>query len=436
LGERGLLPVPEFLARRGFRSAPSVFQLRYSDGLAVGLAWAGVGLSALALAGLSERFGTPVSMAVWFCLWALYLSFVNVGQTWYAFGWETLLLEAGFLAVFLGAAGTEPPEVVVWLYRWLLFRVMFGAGLIKMRGDPCWRELTCLYYHYETQPLPNPLSWLLHRSPALVHKAGVLFTHLVQLVVPFGYFLPAPGSWVAGGLTVLFQGSLILSGNLSWLNHLTLVLAIACFDDRALSWLPVDVPAVGPRALPHEVLVWGLLALVVVLSWRPVRNLFRRRQLMNASFEPYHLVNTYGAFGSITRKRFEIVIEGCRDPNPGPGSEWREYEFKAKPGHLDRRPPIVAPYHLRLDWLMWFAAMGSYHGHPWFVPLLVKLLEGDRAVLRLLARDGNPFPDGPPAVVRARLYLYRFTTPDERRETGRWWEREKVGEYVPAIGLR
>jgi hypothetical protein len=155
---------------------------------------------------------------------------------------------------------------------------------------------------------------------------------------------------------------------------------------------------------------------------------------MNASFEPYHLVNTYGAFGSITRKRFEIVIEGCRDPDPGPGSEWREYEFKAKPGRLDRRPPIVAPYHLRLDWLMWFAAMGSYHAHPWFVPLLVKLLEGDRAVLRLLGE--NPFPDGPPAVIRARLYLYRFTTPAERRETSDWWKRERVGEYVPTIGLR
>lgn len=435
MGSRGLLPVPEHLERRGFRSAPSVFQLRYSDSFAVGLAWAGVLLSVVALFGLSERFGTPLSMAVWFSLWALYLSFVNVGQTWYAFGWETLLLEAGFLAVFLGGAGTEPPEAVVWLYRWLLFRVMFGAGLIKMRGDPCWRDLTCLFYHYETQPLPNPLSWLLHRSPALIHKAGVLFTHFAQLVVPFGYFVPGPVSWVAGGLTVLFQGSLILSGNLSWLNHLTLVLAIACFDDRALSWLPVRVPEVGPRALPHEVLVWGLLVLVVVLSVRPVRNLFRRRQLMNASFEPYHLVNTYGAFGSITRKRFEIVIEGCLDADPGPESEWREYEFKAKPGRLDRRPPIVAPYHLRLDWLMWFAAMGSYHGHPWFVPLLVKLLEGDRAVIGLLARGGNPFPDGPPAAVRARLYLYRFTTRAERRETGRWWEREWVGEYVPAIGL-
>jgi hypothetical protein len=232
------------------------------------------------------------------------------------------------------------------------------------------------------------------------------------------------------------QGSLILSGNLAWLNHLTLVLAIACFDDRALAWLPLDVPSVGPRAVPHEVLVWVLLALVAALSVRPVRNLFSRRQLMNASFEPYHLVNTYGAFGSITRKRYEIVIEGTMDEDPGQGSEWREYEFKAKPGRLDRRLPIVAPYHLRIDWLMWFAAMGSHRQHPWFVPLLVRLLEGDRAVLGLLARGGNPFPDEPARVVRARLYLYRFTTPAERRATGNLWKRELLGEYVPAIGLK
>ncbi|MGH7551148.1 MAG: lipase maturation factor family protein, partial [Gemmatimonadota bacterium] len=153
LGERGLLPVPEWMRRHGWRVAPSLFQLRYSDRLALACAWAGVGLSVFALTGFSEQFGTPVSMAVWFLLWALYLSFVNMGQTWYAFGWETLLLEAGFLAIFLGGAGTETPEVVIWLYRWVLFRVMFGAGLIKLRGDPCWRDLTCLFYHYETQPL-------------------------------------------------------------------------------------------------------------------------------------------------------------------------------------------------------------------------------------------------------------------------------------------
>src|SRR6185436_5118735 len=177
LGTRGLTPVPFFLQRVGFWQTPSVFFLHYSDRFAAGLAWAGVGLSVLALSGLSERFGTPASMAVWSLLWVLYLSFVNVGQTWYSFGWETLLLETGFLAIFFGARDVAPPVVVIWLLRWELFRVMLGAGLIKLRGDPCWRDLTCLIYHYQTQPMPNPLSWYFHRLPVWMHKAGVLFNH-------------------------------------------------------------------------------------------------------------------------------------------------------------------------------------------------------------------------------------------------------------------
>jgi len=437
LGERGLLPVSDFLARRRLRDSPSLFHIAHSDGLAVGLAWAGVALSLLALSGAAAALGTPASAVTWLLLWVLYLSFVNVGQIWYAFGWETLLLEAGFLAIFLGGAGTDAPAIVIWLFRWVLFRVMFGAGLIKMRGDPCWRELTCLYWHYETQPLPNALSWRMHRSPRWVHRSGVAFTHFVQLVVPFGFFLPAPGCWIAGGLTLLFQATLIVSGNLSWLNWLTMVMAFSCFDDRAWSVLPgLSAPAeMAPLAPAHRIAVWALLGLVALLSIRPIRNLLSGRQLMNASFEPFHLVNTYGAFGSVTRRRYEVVIEGTSDPDPGPGSEWLSYEFKAKPGDPARRPPLLAPYHLRLDWLMWFAAMGSWRQHGWFPRLLTKLLEGERTVLRLLAHGGDPFPDGPPRAVRARLYLYRFTTPAERRETGCWWHRDLLGDYMPTATL-
>lgn len=436
LGEGGLLPVRDLLLRRRFRDSPSVFHLSYSDDLAVGLAWTGVALSLLAVSGLPAMLGTPASMATWFLLWALYLSFVNVGQVWYAFGWETLLLEAGFLAIFLGGFGTRAPAIVIWLFRWVLFRVMFGAGLIKMRGDPCWRDLTCLYFHFETQPLPNPLSWWLHRSPKQVHRAGVGFTHFVQLVVPFGYFLPAPGCWVAGGLTILFQGTLILSGNLSWLNWLTLVLALSCFGDGAWTYvLGLEPPSAGPPSPPFAAATWALLALVAALSVRPIRNLFSRGQLMNASFEPFHLINTYGAFGSVTRRRYEIVLEGTAEPDPGPGSDWKAYEFKAKPGKPTRRPPLVAPYHLRLDWLMWFAAMGSWRQYPWFARLVGKLLEGEPAVLRLLARNGNPFPASPPHAVRARLYLYRFSDRESLRRTGRWWSRELVGDYMPPATL-
>ncbi len=437
LGSHGLLPVPHFLERARFRDSPSLFFLHYSDGTAVALAWLGVALAAFALTGLSERFGTPVSMAVWGALWVLYLSFVNVGQVWYGFGWEMMLLESGFLAVFLGARDVAPPVVVIWMFRWELFRVMLGAGLIKLRGDPCWRELTCLRWHYETQPIPNPLSWYLAKLPMWVHEVGGGFTLFVELLVPFGYFAArrlAPVAWIAGALTVVFQGMLILSGNLSWLNWLTIVLAFACFDDRLLHHLlPVRAPPLAPPALPYQVALWALVAVVVFLSIRPTLNLFMSRQVMNASFEPLHLVNTYGAFGSVTRERDEIILEGTADSVPTAASAWKPYAFKAKPGDPSRAPAVITPYHLRLDWLMWFAAMSSPAHHPWVLSLVGHLLEGDRAVIGLLA--GDPFPDHPPRWIRARLYRYRFSTRAERRATGRWWERTLLGEYLPPLSL-
>jgi hypothetical protein len=433
LGERGLLPVPRFVAAVPFRSAPSLFQVRYSDRLARIVAWSGVALSALVIGGLPDVWPLPLTMLVWAALWAMYLSFVNVGQTFYGFGWETLLLEAGFLAIFLGNAATPTPLPLVILFRWLLFRLEFGAGLIKIRGDRCWRDLTCLYYHHETQPMPNPLSWYFHHLPKLMHRAEALGNHVAQLVVPFFLFAPQPLAALAGLVVIVTQGWLMLSGNFSWLNAVTIVLAVAAFDDAALRRaLPIAVPETA--AVPwQDVLVVGLTILVVALSYRPALNLLSRRQLMNTSFEPLHLVNTYGAFGSVTKERYEVVVEGTASPEIGPGAEWREYEFKGKPGDPLRRPPQVAPYHLRLDWLMWFLPLGM-PSYEWFVPFLIKLLANDRDTLRLLRI--NPFADGPPRFVRATLYRYRFTTPRERRETRAWWARTRVGEYVPPMSLR
>jgi Lipase maturation factor len=375
-------------------------------------------------------------MAVWLAMWALYLSIVNVGQTFYGFGWETLLLEAGFLAVFLGPASAAPPTLVLWLYRWLLFRVEFGAGLIKLRGDRCWRDLTCLDYHHETQPLPGPLSWYFHHLPKRLHRAEVLANHATQLVVPFGLFAPQPVATVAALAVIVTQSWLLASGNFSWLNLITIVLAAAALDGRFLAAvLPVDPPAtLAAPAGWQQAAVVALTLLVVALSVRPARNLLGRRQLMNASFDPLRLVNTYGAFGAVTRVRREVVLEGTDDPTPGPGTVWREYQFKAKPGDPRRRPRQVAPYHLRLDWLLWFAAMSSAAAHPWMVTLVTRLLEGDQATRRLLGRP-DPFGDHPPALIRARLYRYRFTTPAERRQTGAWWSRELVGEYLPPLRL-
>lgn len=435
LGAHGLLPVPLFLQRVRFWDAPSLLWFHYSDPLATVLAWIGLLLGLAALTGLSERYGTTASMTVWALMWVLYQSFVNVGQTWYAFGWETLLLEAGFLAIFLGARHTAPPTLVIWLLRWVLFRVMFGAALIKLRGDPCWRNLTCLAYHYETQPIPNPLSWYLHQAPLWFHKLGALFTHFVELIVPFGYFLPLRRiRHAAGGLTVAFQVMLILSGNLSWLNYLTIVLALSCFDDALLHHLfRRPPPTTRPLARWHRHAALGLTVLVAVLSVRPAVNLLSAGQLMNASFEPFHLVNTYGAFGSVTRERLEIVIEGTPDSTLADSTVWTPYEFKAKPGNPSRMPPVVSPYHLRLDWLMWFAAMSPYYQHPWVLNLMAKLLAGDRATLGLMA--GDPFPGKPPYYVRAQLYRYRFTDAEERRRTGQWWSRTVVGEFLPPLTL-
>lgn len=239
LGERGLLPVARFVRVVPFRASPSLFYLAPTDLAFRVAAWTGVALSCLALTSYPSRLGTLTSALVWGALWVLYLSFVNVGQTFYGFGWETLLLETGFLAILLGGSATEPNTLVLWLVRWLLFRVMFGAGLIKLRGDPCWGDLTCLDYYFETQPMPNPLSWYFHWLPRWIHHTGVVFNHLVELVVPFGYFAPQPIAAVAALLTILFQLMLIVSGNLSWLNWLTIVLAIPLIDDRWLSWMPV-----------------------------------------------------------------------------------------------------------------------------------------------------------------------------------------------------
>ncbi|HEV2251415.1 MAG TPA: lipase maturation factor family protein [Candidatus Limnocylindria bacterium] len=433
LGERGLLPVSRFTAAVPFRAAPSLFHWRYSDRLLRIVAWTGIVLSTVVVAGLPDAWPLPLEMLVWAVLWALYVSIVNVGQTFYSFGWETLLCEAGFLAIFLGPAWTFAPLPLIYLLRWLVFRLEFGAGLIKLRGDACWRDLTCLYYHHETQPMPNPLSWRFHHLPRLLHRGEVLGNHVAQLVVPWLLFAPQPVATLAGIVIVATQSWLVLSGNFSWLNLITIVLAFSAFDDAALGRiLPVARP-VADASLPHEVAVVALTLGVLALSYRPARNLLSSRQLMNSSFDPLHLVNTYGAFGSVTKERFEVVIEGTTDAEPTERTAWREYEFKAKPGDVRRRPPQYAPYHLRLDWLMWFAAFSSPRHHDWFMPLLAKLLEADRPILRLLARD--PFGGTPPAAVRAQLWRYRFTTPAERRATGAWWHRTYVRPYVPPVAL-
>jgi hypothetical protein len=425
LGERGLLPVPQLLQRIRFRQAPSLFHLHYSDRLFAVVAWAGIALSVAAVSGASEAGPVWLSFAVWFGLWVLYLSIVNVGQTFYGFGWESMLLEAGFFACFLGPTGSAPSPIPILALRWMLFRTELGAGLIKLRHDECWRKLTCLYYHYETQPLPNRLSWYFHRLPKRVHRLGVMFSHFVQIVVPFGLFAPQPGAAIAGGLIIGHQLLLIVSGNYAWLNWLTVVLGITALDDALLQPLGLVAPLLHERSGAHDVALYVLGAVTLALSVQPARNLFDEHQRMNFNYNALHLVNAYGAFGSVTRERYEIVLAGSAELE---GDDWREYAFRAKPGKPSVRPPQIAPYHLRLDWLMWFLPLGGFHSAPaWFARLVDKLLDGDRAIAKLFRHD--PFPELPPQRVRALVYRYQFTDWEERKATGAWWRRERVGEF-------
>ncbi|MEU9923153.1 lipase maturation factor family protein [Streptomyces griseoluteus] len=423
LGERGLLPVPRYLARVPFKESPSLFHAHYSDRFFAGCAWAGCAVSAALLAGADSLLPLWAGILLWLVPWALYLSIVNVGQTWYAFGWETLLLETGFLAAFLGNDEVAPPVVVLFLLRWVLFRVEFGAGLIKLRGDPCWRKLTCLDYHHETQPMPGPLSWFFHHLPKPVHRVEVAANHITQLVVPVLLFTPQPIASAAAALMIVTQLWLVLSGNFAWLNWITIVLALSALR------LPAEAPAVPAPPLWYEVLVLALGVVLLALSSRPVLNMVSRRQVMNRSFDPLRLVNTYGAFGSVSRHRYEVVIEGTDDERPSEDGDWREYEFHGKPGDPRRWPRQFAPYHLRLDWLMWFAALSPAYAGEWFGKLVEKLLEDDRDTLRLLR--SSPFPPGaPPRFIRARLFRYRFTTWRELRETGACWKRTYVRDFL------
>ncbi len=443
LGERGLLPVPAFLKRVSFRKAPSIFCWKYSDhGLDL-VAWTGLVVAACAVCGFTEAGPVWVSVGAWLLLWVLYLSIANVGQSFFGFGWESMLLEAGFFTAFLGPSHIRPSVLPILILRWMLFRTELGAGLIKLRHDPCWRDLTCLYFHYETQPLPNPLSWYFHRLPAVFHRVSVVFSHFVQVIVPFGLFAPQPIASIAAALILFHQLWLIISGNYSWLNWLTAILGVAGFSDRILATVvPLIPPPLVQRPLAFDVVIYLVSAATVLLSVQPVLNLFSKNQIMNYSYNRFHLVNTYGAFGSVGRERYEIVMEGASDRVITAATEWKEYGFKAKPGDPKRMPPQIAPYHLRLDWLIWFlpfsvAVTGSgirVRGYDvWFLRCIQKLLTGDPAILRLMGK--NPFAEAPPTFIRALFYRYRYTDWQIKRQTGAWWTRELLGTYLEPISL-
>lgn len=451
IGADGLTPVTPYLdavasaqggAWEGALVLPSVFWANSSDAALLGVSWLGVLGGLAVMAGLSSAW-------LMLLLWALYMSIVHVGQIWYGYGWETLLLEAGFLAIFLApwrsvssfSAQHPPPRVVIWLYRWLSFRLMIGAGLIKLRGDECWRDLSCLVYHYQSQPNPHPLSLFFHRLPVPVHELGVLTNHVVELGLPWLLLLPRPWRSLAALGMILFQVTLILSGNLAFLNWLSICVFLSCLEDADyLAVIPrqfrdkmrqrIEGLEGQARAHPARVYVHGALAVMVAyLSLNVVSNLVSSEQAMNTSFDRLHLVNSYGAFGSVGRERLTVVFQGTRDAHPGADTEWKDYLYKCQPVALDARPCWLTPYHLRLDWQVWFAPFADLRGYPWMVHMAAKLLRNDP--LLLSAMGTNPFPDEAPRFVRIMEYRYRFVEPGQPG----WWTREPLGEYMRPVSL-
>ncbi|XP_029433325.1 lipase maturation factor 1-like isoform X2 [Rhinatrema bivittatum] len=405
------------------------------------------------------------NMILMAALWILYHSIVSVGQIWYSFGWESQLLETGFLGIFLCPIWTisklpeqtPPSRIVIWAFRWLIFRIMLGAGLIKIRGDRCWRELTCMNYHYETQPVPNYLAYYMHQSPEWFHWLETLVNHFVELIVPFFMFMGRRMCTIHGIVQILFQVLLIISGNLSFLNWLTIVPSIACLDDARLGFLfsskvksiknqvcKVQAKEVtGEKSPPRwgcsirQIMNISLGVLIAYLSVPVVQNLLNSKQVMNTSFNPLKIVNTYGAFGSITRERTEVIIQGTysEDPNDA-NAVWHEYEFKCKPGNVAWRPCFITPYHYRLDWLMWFAAFQTYEQNEWIIHLAGKLLANDNTALSLIAL--NPFKGKKrPRWIRGEHYKYKFSQLGGKHAAkGKWWIRKRIGPYFPPVNLR
>ena len=393
-----------------------------------GIATCGLSLSSLVF--LLGSANVPILLMLWICQRSL----MSVGGPWYGFGWEPQLAELGFHAMFLvplfnlnsiPIVGCSPPSIlVIWMIRWYLFRIMMGAGLIKLRSnDIKWKfsgNLSTMDYFYETQPVPNPFTRYFHFMPHWWHQCEVLTNHFVELIAPWMFVIPLP--WrslrvVGGWIQIAFQGILISSGNLSFLNWLTAVPAILCLDDAVLGKLFFSTKtresailaamyhkAQGTPILRQLVSI-SFVLLIGTLSIPVVKNLCSKRQLMNSSFDRLRLVNTYGAFGTVDEVREEYVISAATNYD-GP---WYEYEFKVKPGNIYRRPRFISPYHYRLDWLMWIAStVGRIDRSPWIYNFLYKLLEQDPDVLELLAE--NPFKDKPygPKYIRIDRYRYKF----------------------------
>jgi hypothetical protein len=442
IGAQGILPVADFLSavRQQFGSsafwqAPTLFWWTQSEFGLLTIAWGGAVVSAVAAIGRPHTSGQK---AAYVLIFIYYLSLVSGGQIFMGYQWDFLLLEAGFLAIFL-----KPMLTRVWLFQWLLFRLMFESGAVKLLShDMSWRNLTALAYHYTTQPLPTPLAWYMNQLPMWFQKTSTLFTFVVELGLPFLIFGPRRLKQVAALGTILLETLILLTGNYTFFNILTIALCLFLLDDQLLSRLeykprsPKLAAARAPRRLPRTngYVSAILIVFVLTVSLTQMAAMFgvEPPEILRSAIQrtaPFGLVNEYGLFANMTTTRPEISIEGSND-----GSDWAPYVFRYKPGPPNRAPGWVAPSQPRLDWQMWFAALGNYRENPWLIRFMQKLLEGSIPVLDLI--DQNPFGGKPPKYIRAMVYDYRFTNFDERRQTGNWWKRELKGAYFPPVSLR
>ena len=453
VGPHGILPAGKTLERAAsvfgaerYARFPTLSWLMTEDG-GIDFLWAGG--AALSLLLILDVAPGPVLVL----LWAFYLSIATLSGVFLEFQWDILLLETAFLSIFMAPwkllpgihRDTHPSRAALWLLRFLLFRLMFASGVVKLAsGDATWWNLTALNIHFETQPLPTWIGWYAHQLPGGLLRIATGLMFVIELVVPFLIFLPRRPRLFAFLAFVVFQALIALTGNYCYFNLLTVTLSVLLLDDTLIArFFPPGMAAQSeaPRRpgfsrYPRRVAVGLVCVAMLPLECMALSRCLRRPLAFPQALErwqeevyPFRVVAGYGLFSRMTTTRREIIVEGSMD-----GQSWLPYEFKWKPGDLMRRPSFVAPHQPRVDWQMWFAALGSWQSNPWFQSFIVRLLQGSPDVLAMLAK--NPFPDSPPRYLRAELYQYRFTTLAEKKESGAWWRRELLGHYCPPIALK
>lgn len=432
IGSEGILPVHPYLewtysyyGKKAYYHIPTLFWLDSSDKTLLGIAYLGTLLSLLLVIG----FYPAVTLLL---LYLLYLSIVSVGQDFLSFGWECFLLETTFYTFLLTLAAR--PNLAVWIcLNLLLFRFHIQAGAVKIQShDPTWHDLSALAYHYQTQPLPITTSWYVHKLPLWFHKGSSYLMFITELVVPFAIFFTEETRLVAFVFLAGLQVMIWLTGNFSFLNHLTFVLTTILLNNQTLLLFYPFHTDYPPTPLYLDLSLTLLGSLFIFLQLVRLWTHFYPRQTFLKWLDwlaPFNLVCRYGIFAVMTTKRYEIVIEGSED-----GLLWKEYLFRYKPSEIERRPRRIAPYQPRLDWQIWFLPFTTYYRSAWFQVLLVKLLKGNPEVLKLIRE--NPFPEQPPKFIRALAYEYTFTSFAEKKKTGQWWNRRFIDSYSPTLSLK